>query len=529
MTASRTPEPVSRGHNGSPRYEQQERPDSAQDLRFRATLELSPVGIAHVGVDGRWLWVNHKLCDILGYTRDQLERLTFQDITHPEDLAADLTNVRSLLAGDSTSYSMEKRYLRGDGSTVWAHLTVSLVRSASDAPDYFIAVVEDVGDRKQLEADVARAEQAAAAQARELDATIEAIVDGVSVYDAAGNLVRINAAGRALLGVDAAPTYFERSYPDRSTLNDVRDLQNNPTPFQDWPIHRVLRGETISSADAVELAVTTLDGRPCVLSFTGAPIRDAAGLVERAVIVYRDMTDRWQADHEREHMLNTVSHELRTPLTAMKARSQMLHRQYRRGSLVSDDQFEQLSRDVERLERLVNDLNEAARAGQGTVELSLERCDMRTLCQQVVEELTETSERNIALDMPRKPLETEVDCSRIEQVIANLVGNAIKYSPPDAPVAVTLRRRGGNAHLAVRDEGTGISADALPHVFERFYRAPGAQVLSGPTSSLGLGLYICKVLVEQHGGRIGVESKQGRGSTFWFTVPIRGGSTPENA
>lgn len=490
-----------------------------QELRLLMTLELAPVGIAHVGLQGEWLWVNQRLCAFLGYEREELMRRTFQEVTVPEDLAADLAHVDELLAGAAEMYSMEKRYVRRDGVVVWANLTVSLARAASGEPDYFISVIEDIGERKRLELALSHAERAMAARAQELDATIEAITDGVSVYDTEGHLLRINAAGRALLGSDERPGYFSGDFPRRSQHVAVRDIQDGVVPVAKWPINRVLAGETISSKDAVELAVMTLDGRSRVLSYTGAPIREADGQVAGVVIVYRDMTERRLADRERDQMLSIVAHELRTPLTAMKARSQMLQRRQERGSGVTAEQFEQLGHDVERLERLVKDLNEAARAQQGGVELNLESCDLRGLCQQVAEEQMETTGRVIALDLPRKPLSALIDCSRIEQVLTNLVTNAIKYSPPEAPISVALRRQGSKAHISVRDEGPGIQPDALAHVFERFYRVPGAQVLSGSASGLGLGLYICKSLIERHGGQIGAESKPGRGSTFWFTLP----------
>ncbi|MBI5602139.1 MAG: PAS domain S-box protein [Deltaproteobacteria bacterium] len=119
--------------------------------RFRATFEQAAVGIAHVAPDGRWLRVNQKLCEIVGYSRQELLQKTFQDITYPEDLDADLENVRQVLAGEIPTYSMEKRYLRKDGSLVWINLTVSMVRNASGDPAYFISVIEGIGQRKKAE------------------------------------------------------------------------------------------------------------------------------------------------------------------------------------------------------------------------------------------------------------------------------------------------------------------------------------------------------------------------------------------
>ncbi|MDQ4064188.1 MAG: PAS domain S-box protein, partial [Actinomycetota bacterium] len=119
--------------------------------RFRATFEQAAVGIGHVALDGRWLRVNGKLCDVLGYSREEMLNLTFQQITHPDDLDKDLEQVRWMLDGEINTYSMEKRYVRKDGATIWANLTVSLVCGSSGEPEYFISVVEDVTERKRAE------------------------------------------------------------------------------------------------------------------------------------------------------------------------------------------------------------------------------------------------------------------------------------------------------------------------------------------------------------------------------------------
>ena len=129
------------------------------DERFKATFEQAAVGIAHVSPDGHWLRINQKLCNLLGYTAEELTAKTFQDITHPEDLESDLAQVFQVLAGEILSYSMEKRYFHKSGDIVWANLTVSLVRDASGEPKYFISVIQDISDRKQAEAKFRASEQ----------------------------------------------------------------------------------------------------------------------------------------------------------------------------------------------------------------------------------------------------------------------------------------------------------------------------------------------------------------------------------
>ncbi len=148
------------------------------EARFRATFEQAAVGIAHVGLDGQWLRVNQKLCDIVGYSHDELLQRTFQDITYPPDLDIDLAYVQQLLAGEIAAYSLEKRYLRRDGSMVWVNLTGSLVRDAAGAPSYFIAIIEDISERRsarealrQSEERLQRAAQAAGFGMYELDLT----------------------------------------------------------------------------------------------------------------------------------------------------------------------------------------------------------------------------------------------------------------------------------------------------------------------------------------------------------------------
>lgn len=122
---------------------------AASEARFRATFEQAAVGIAHVAPDGRFLRVNRKLCEIVGYERDELMRRTFQDITHAEDLGADLSQMRQLVAGGIEHYAMDKRYLRRDGEPVWARLTASMLRRADGTVDHFIAVVEDIDERRR--------------------------------------------------------------------------------------------------------------------------------------------------------------------------------------------------------------------------------------------------------------------------------------------------------------------------------------------------------------------------------------------
>lgn len=162
--------------------------------RFRATFDQAAVGVAVVGIDGSWLKVNGKLCEILGYDSREILELTFQDITHPEDLEKDLGYARQLLAGEIQTYSMEKRYFKKDGSIVWINLTVSLVRDVSGAPGYFIAVIEDITQRREAEEALRNSEE----QYRTL---FETMTQGIVYVNTEGGITSANTAAERILGL----------------------------------------------------------------------------------------------------------------------------------------------------------------------------------------------------------------------------------------------------------------------------------------------------------------------------------------
>ena len=161
--------------------------------RFRATFEQAAVGIAHVGPDGRWLRVNQALCDIVGYSREELLQRTFQDITHPDDLETDLDHVRRILAGEIQTYSLEKRYIRKDGSQVWIGLTVALMREPSGAPKYFISIIKDISERRQAEEALRESEE----RYRDL---VENSQDLICTHDLEGRLLSVNPTAARLSG-----------------------------------------------------------------------------------------------------------------------------------------------------------------------------------------------------------------------------------------------------------------------------------------------------------------------------------------
>jgi signal transduction histidine kinase len=168
---------------------------------------------------------------------------------------------------------------------------------------------------------------------------------------------------------------------------------------------------------------------------------------------------------------------------------------------------------------LVNDLIDTVRLQVGYFALRYVHHDLRLLCRKVAREQMLAMQRTVALHLPTQAVKVNGDPIRISQVLANLLSNALKYSPPERPVLVRLVRECDMVRVEIHDEGPGIAPEAQAQLFQRFYRVPGVKAAHGTGGGIGLGLYIARTLVELHGGQIGVESQVGRGSTFWFTLP----------
>ncbi len=248
---------------------------------------------------------------------------------------------------------------------------------------------------------------------------------------------------------------------------------------------------------------------------------DNAGLyreAQRAIVV-------------RDQFLAIASHELKTPLTALLGYTRLLQRRNERERLLSERDTRALTTiatQSARLEGLVNLLLDLSRIETGHLELETAPLDLVGLVRRLVEDIRPSLDQHmVTLIEPGAPLVVEGDELRLEQVIQNLLQNAIKYSPNGGTVMVRVERKGDVASIAVTDEGIGIPASAIPNLFRRFYRAPNVNPLH--ISGTGIGLYVVREIVTHHGGTIEVTSTEGVGSTFRVTLPLKVGESSDGA
>lgn len=471
--------------------------------RLNRTIEESPIGMALVALDGRFIRVNRVLCELLGYSPEELIRLRFQDITHPEDLDADLAQAARLLEGDIDRYQLEKRYVRKDGSIVEAALSGSIVRDRSGSPIHFIAQIEDVTERK-------RAAEALAAEQRWLRTVIERSPVGIVLsHDPKGTRITANRRAEELFGEPLSPEGGITQYlarfctPDGVTL-DVDDL----------PTRRALRGETTTGR---ELLLRRHDGSGVPVLVSAGPIFEDRGQLLGAVVVYEDLTRIKDLERLREEWTSMVAHELRQPVTTILGYAALLARRIEAPDRARADH---ILASAQRLNRMIGDLLDASSIEARRLAITRRPTDLGALLRSVAERCAaEARGHPVEVEMHGAPPSVDVDAGRIEQVLTNLISNAAKYGYPDTEVRVLLERRAREVEIAVENHGPGIDPEDLRRLFARFQRGSAART---QIVGVGLGLYIARGLVEAHGGRLWAESTPGERTIFRFTLPLAG-------
>jgi PAS domain S-box-containing protein len=440
--------------------------------------------------------------------------------------------IRRILQGEiiTTSAPVELHFTTLAGHERIASVTGGPLRGANGEVVGAVLVRRDVTEQRRLE-------QELAARAHEIESIFETDTDAVMLFDSAGRIRRLNSAMTRLLGFDMTDQAGYLLPGERSCRLAFSDLEGQPLPREAWPLYRVLRGETLTGSQAVEMRLRLQDGREIEVSISGAPIVNERGEIIGGVTATRDVTAQRQAEKQRTDILRVVAHDLASPVAALKMYLQSQQRYLERGQdcTPTPSMMTSMLQSIARMERLMEDMRVVVGLEAHELSLDCRPCDLAALCRQEAETLRIATKREVRLELPVGPVMVNVDQHRIGQVLANLLSNADKYSPFERPVTLSLRlepaktgkrttRKQGEgralqAKVQVCDRGPGIQPQEQEHLWERFRRVAGVHARPGATGSLGLGLYISHEIVERHHGTIGVRSTPGRGSTFWFTLP----------
>jgi two-component system, OmpR family, phosphate regulon sensor histidine kinase PhoR len=377
-------------------------------------------------------------------------------------------------------------------------------------------VSEQVATRRRVEELV----RIAGTRAAEIEATVSAMTDAVIVCDADGRIQLANRAALETFGVESIselqrlPQVHERVHP--------RHTSGEPVAPEERPLEIALAGET-HQMDITLFHHT--QGRDVHRRVNAAPVRDSGGQIIGAVSVETDITSLIEVDRLKDEFFSMAAHELRTPLTAIKGYTQILDKLMDRRAEVAERALRTIREQSDRMERLINELLDVARVQTGQLEFRYQDVELVALLRQLIAEIAPTAPQHtfhLQLDPPDAFFQGRWDRDRLTQVFANLLTNAVRYSPEGGEIDVMMEwsvAEAGAVSVSVSDPGIGIPPEQIPRLFARYSRVSDGRHFQ--TGGLGLGLYISKEIIDAHRGTIRVSSTPGHGSTFTVTLPTR--------
>ena len=488
--------------------------------RFLDTFEHAASGISHVDTSGRLMRTNQTFCNMVGYSQEELAHLRFQDITHPDDLAPDVTLLQQTLSGQRTSYSLEKRYRHKDGHTVWAQLTVALVRHASGEPAYFISVAQDINAQKAIEAALKTSENLLQ-QAQKLASLTSWQVDLVN-----DRFVPLNGSeplpGHPI-GVCTGAELVSLTHPDDQAglVDRWRSAIKNRQPYE-HEYRLLFQGvERWYSAQAR----FEYDDNGQALSALGVTI-DITDRKLAELEVQRLNTSLEHRIQERTRELRAayddlesysyaVAHDLRSPLRIINGFAQALQEEH---PAIGDTGTGYLSRIMaasKKMGELIDGLLKLSQYTQGDVKRV--PVNLSGVATRQLEELASAEPQRRIQWTVEPGMEIRADPALIDALMQNLPHNAWKYTAevPEPHIRVFARVWDGERHFCVSDNGAGFDMARADKLFQPFQRLHQPHEFAG----LGIGLATSRRIVQRHGGSMRAEGAPGQGATFCFTLP----------
>ena len=510
-------------------------PPLNEAARLRLLLEsIRDYAIFMLDADGRVVTWNEGAAQLLGYTEAEITGQHFSIFYTSEERRIGKPQAEQRLAERQGRFEDEGYRVRKDGSRFWGNEIISAIRDESGGVLLgYAKIVRDLSERKRVEEAMRESEE----RHRLL---VENIRDhAVFMLDPEGRVATWNPGAERVFG-----------YADQEVLGQNGSMLFTPE-------------DRAAGEHAKELATALSEGRASddrwqmrkggqrfFASGITSPLRDASGGLRGFVKVCRDLTDRQQVQEQRERLLEqekvarleaekaitmkdefiaVVSHELRTPLTAILLWSKML-----RAGLVKPEEQPRVIDTIEQSamaqQQVVEDLLDVSRMMSGKLRLNVRETEPVPVVQAAIDAVRPMADAKgltLETDLDPRAGTVRADADRLQQVVWNLVNNAVKFTPVGGRVTVTLRRLDGNLHVRVADDGKGIPPEFLPHVFDRFRQAETSTTRRH--GGLGLGLAICRQLVELHGGTIRADSPgRDAGSTFTVELPladVRAGTT----
>ncbi len=454
------------------------------------------------GYDGYFKRLNPAWTNTLGFTRAELMARPYMDFIHPDDRAATVAEAEKLTQGARVVH-FRNRYECRDGTYRW----LAWAAMPTGSEELIHAIARDVTQEVDAEIALREANLAAATRLALLTALIDAIGVGVVLIDRDLLVAHWNKEATRLTGIQA----------EKVLGRPARLLGEAIAPrVEDFPSVRSHLEHAFSPVKTARFQIVILEPRHDLEVTVSRAVLAADGQPVGSVIVLHDITAAKELDRAKDELVAMVSHELRTPLASLVGFSELLLSRQ-----VSDAQrklyLETMLKEGHRLTELINDFLDLQRMEGGFKRLDLGPADLPTLVARAVATAGDNARTPIEVDLAHDLPLVIADTNAIHQVLINFLSNARKYSPGGGTIRVNARMADNVVEVSIQDHGLGLPSEAIPKLFNKFYRV--ANVDRRGISGTGLGLAICRGIIEAHGGRVAAESAGlGQGSRFYFTL-----------
>lgn len=490
----------------------------ASEERARTIVEHSPIGIATFGRNKLFLTANKTYCKILGYSEEEIKKMTFKDLIFQENLEDYSRKMRALESGKLEVFSHEKRYRRKDGKVIECRAHVSAVKNGRKKPSLFIVEMEDISEQKIWEQELVQ-------EKSKLESVTQSIGAG---------LVTVNRDYR----IEFANKFIKEQSGEIAGTLCYKSLNSLDQPCPNCGVKRVFGKEV--AFDSHEHSSVDAKGRPCYIEVITTPIKDANENVVSAVEALIDITEKkWlqqelseysqgleklvekrtqQLKDKEDQLVKTerlaaigelagmVGHDLRNPLSGVKNAAYYLKKNNATLDRTSMEMIDVIDDCVEYSNKIINDLLDYSR----DVYLELEECSPKELVYETLAVLSVPTSITVVNKLPTEPL-IVVDRSKIERVFENLIKNAVDAMPKGGNITIDSCLVGDSMHFHFADTGAGIPDDVLPKIF--------LPLFTTKAKGMGFGLAICKRMVEAHNGTITVQTSKEKGTIFTVELP----------
>ncbi len=495
-------------------------PSSQDSIKFSPTVffkafEHSTNHLVITDIDGQIIFANKAAETMTGYSFEEMKHNTprLWGRMMPREF---YDNLWDTIKNKQKPFDGEIKNRRKNGEEYEAIVHISPIFDDNNNLIGYIGSEEDITQLKKTEKELEVQLTNYKSEISKVQSILESIGDAVIVTDGSGNIMRVNSVAEQLLGIQENNVYKNKY----TSIIQAKTLTDKPIPDAERLISKVIETQ---NKQVQEMKYILPDKSDLTVSTVGSPIM-LHGKLMGVVQIIRDVTREKQIDRMKTEFISLASHQLRTPLSAIRWFAEMLLNGDVGELNAGQKEFTQNIYDsTERMIKLVNALLNISRIESGKIIIDPHPTDIIALAKAAIQELDQKlheKKQNLIISFHKDLPKISLDEKLIYEVFMNLLTNAIKYSPEKGEITLFVSRKKDIILVQISDTGYGISEKDKERIFQKFFR--GENILKFETDGTGLGLYLVKAIIESSGGKIWFESKENKGTTFWFELPIHG-------